>query len=81
MLSFGKILLLVAVALGVMIVWRWLKARERVEEDQARRGGGARRRAVTQDMEPCPGCGTFVPVGSGACGRPECPASKGKSRV
>lgn len=82
MLSFGKILLLAGVILGVMVVWRWLKTRD--DPPAARRrgkGGGRGREALTQDMEPCPGCGTFVAAGTGACGRPECPATQGKNRV
>ncbi|MGE0154127.1 MAG: hypothetical protein AB7R90_16040 [Reyranellaceae bacterium] len=71
----GKILLLAGVVLAVMVVWRWLKSRDREDGVRKPRAGRSRRGALTQDMEPCPACGTFVPVGTGACGRPECPAT------
>jgi hypothetical protein len=75
MLSFSKILLLVGVILAVGVVWRWLKTRDRDDAPQARRAGRTKRGTLTQDMEACPSCGTFVPVGTGACGRAECPAT------
>lgn len=75
MLSFGKILMLAAVALTVMVVWRWLKSRELENAPEKPRAGRRKREPLTQDMEACPGCGTFVPVGTGSCGRPECPST------
>ncbi len=80
MLSFGKILLLAGVVLAVMVVWRWLKTRDAAPSGR-RQAGRRGREALTQDMEPCPACGTFVAVGTGTCGRPECPATRGKTRA
>ena len=75
MLSFGKILLLAGVILAVIVVWRWLKSRDRDDAPPKARAGRSKRGTLTQDMEACPACGTFVPVGTGACGRAECPAT------
>ena len=75
MLSFGKILLLVGVILAVTVVWRWLKSRDRDEAPAKSRRARAKREALTQDMEPCPSCGTFIAAGTGSCGRKECPAT------
>jgi hypothetical protein len=75
MLSFGKILMLAGVVLAVMVVWRWLKSRDREDAPAKPRQGRARRDALTQDMEPCPSCGTFIAAGTGSCGRKECPAT------
>jgi len=78
MLSFGKILMLVAVVLAVMVVWRWLKARDLEDGQRKARRGRSRRESITQDMEPCPACGTFIAAGTGSCGRPECPSSSSR---
>ncbi len=75
MLSFGKILMLAGVVLVVMVVWRWLKSRDRDEAPPKPRQGRAKREALTQDMEPCPSCGTFMVAGAGSCGGRECPAT------
>jgi hypothetical protein len=75
MLSFGKILMLVGVVLAVMVVWRWLKSRDREDAPSKPRTGRGKREALTQDMEPCPSCGTYIPAGTGSCGRQECPAT------
>ena len=75
MLSFGKILMLAGVVLAVMVVWRWLKSREREAGPETPRRSRRKPAAVTQDMEPCPACGTFVASGTGTCGRAECPAT------
>ena len=75
MLSFGKILMLAGVVLVVMVVWRWLKSRDREDTPVRPRQGRATRETLTQDMEPCPACGTFIAAGTGSCGRKECPAT------
>lgn len=75
MLSFGKILMLAAVVLVVMVVWRWLKARDIADASGKPRRTRAKRESIAQDMEPCPSCGTYIATGTGSCGRPECPAT------
>ena len=81
MLSFPKLIVLVAVIAVIWFGFRWLERVERArrraaERAQARLGrdrlgpiGGAE----TQEMKACPVCGTYVAATARACGRPKCP--------
>ena len=68
-LSFGKILLIVIVA---VIAWRGLRIYQQVQVRLAeqRRAGGAvppgrgQAAAAATDLVACPRCGTFVPNGT-----------------
>ena len=80
MLSFPKLVILVAV---IAIIWfgfrwfeRWEKERRAAERSAAQLGrdrgrGTADRQA--EDMTACPVCGTYVSAAARACGRANCP--------
>ncbi len=83
-----KILLTLAV---IALVWFGFKYLGRLGEIKAEKAAGlhvhgrprrasgrADREAAsasTEVLEPCADCGTFVPKGQRACGRPSCPYS------
>jgi|GEM_PF-305679 len=85
-ISFGKVVLLVAV---VAVIWfgfrwfqRWEKERrdraEREEREEGRLGRDASPRPrgdtmPTEVMTACRVCGTYVAEGTRSCGRPRCP--------
>ena len=67
MLSLSKILLLLAVAVGVFFAFRLLR--------QPRRPPVAKPTAPKAlDLRKCAVCGVFVGAGEAACERPNCPA-------
>lgn len=68
MLSFSKILLLIAVIAAVFFIARWLRAAPR--KPVARRAAGN-----ALDLRKCGVCGVYVGEADGACGRPNCPAA------
>jgi hypothetical protein len=78
-LSFGKLLLLAALA---AVVWYWLKRPHLIEAvtRAVRREmrGQARPRPAgpaieAEDLVKCERCGAYVAAHAGACGRPDCP--------
>lgn len=83
-ISFGKVVLLVAVVAVVWFGYRWLqrwdKERREAERREAaqlgRQGGQAPDPAprAAEEMTACRVCGTYVaPAAARACGRPNCP--------
>jgi hypothetical protein len=82
MLSFPKLLVLVAV---VAIIWfgfrwfeRWERERRKAAERAQGRLGGGQQQAPTggrtaEEMQACRVCGTYVAAGARACSRPNCP--------
>ncbi len=87
MLSFSKILLLVAVIAAVWFGWRWIArvdAQRRAalnrrpapssKADPGRTAAAPPPRMEAEDMEKCPECGAYVaPRSAVSCGRPGCP--------
>ena len=79
MLSFPKLLVLVAVIAIIWFGFRWFERWER----ERRTGGrtpsqlGRERRSTTsrptEDMVACPICGTYVAGAARSCGRANCP--------
>ncbi|MBV8537365.1 MAG: hypothetical protein JO128_17330 [Alphaproteobacteria bacterium] len=83
MLSFPKLVVLVAVVAIIWFGFRWFERWERerrqaAERTQSRLGG---RPAATdggaEDMKACAVCGTFVAATARACGRANCPLPHG----
>lgn len=73
-LSFGKVLLLVAVVVVVWIAVRVLRGPNRAVGGGADRGKRGARRIAAEDMVACPRCGVFVLAHrTEPCTRPECP--------
>ena len=78
MLSFGKIMVIVAVAVGALIAFRVFghmgkiaahnKAREPERREEARRE--AQRESRTADLASCPKCKVYTET---PCGQPDCP--------
>jgi uncharacterized protein len=83
MLSFPKLVVLVAVIAIIWFGFRWFERWERerrqaAERTQSRLGGGGSRQgpiggSVAEDMKACPVCGTFVAATARSCGRANCP--------
>jgi uncharacterized protein len=81
MLSFPKLVVLVAVVAIVWFGFRWLerveRARRRAAERSQARLGRERQspigRGETQEMKACPVCGTYVAATARACSRADCP--------
>lgn len=81
MLSFPKLVVLVAVIAVIWFGFRWLerieRARRRAAERAQARLGRSRPGPIgggeTQEMKACPVCGTYVAATAGACGRANCP--------
>ena len=82
MLSFNKLLVLVAVILAVIVAYRVIGAmkRQRDEIERLRRQEVAQNKTRpkagpsqgAEDMRRCPACNSFVVAGS-RCGRADCP--------
>jgi hypothetical protein len=81
MLSFPKLVILVAVVAIIWFGFRWFERRERerrqaAERSQSRLGPG-RPGPIgghgAEDMQACAVCGTYVAAGARACARPKCP--------
>ena len=82
MLSFPKLVVLVAV---VAIIWfgfrwfeRWERERRRASERSPGQLGNGRQGPVgghagAEEMQACRVCGTYVAAGARACSRPNCP--------
>ncbi|HEX9465431.1 MAG TPA: hypothetical protein VGB82_22740 [Alphaproteobacteria bacterium] len=86
MITFPKLLLLVAVIAIIWFGFRWF---ERWEKERRAGGGGRQgqlgrggdagmksargREATPEEMTACPICGTYVAAGAGSCGRANCP--------
>lgn len=81
MLSFPKLVVLVAVVAVIWFGFRWLervgRARRRAAERAQARLGRGRPGPIggveTQEMKACAVCGTYVAATAQACGRPKCP--------
>lgn len=73
-LSFGKLLILVAV---IAVVWLGARRSSRPAHRQSEEpppSQGNARRVEAEDMTPCPVCGTYVTANRpAACDRPDCP--------
>lgn len=81
-ISFGKVIVLVAVVAMVWFGFRWFQRwekerREKEDKTEARLGRDASPKAAdtvpTEVMTACRVCGTYVADGARACGRPRCP--------
>ena len=86
MLSFPKLVVLVAVVAIIWFGFRWFERWERerrraAERSQGRLGNGRQAPGGThpaaEDMRACPVCGTYVASTARACGRPKCPFPAG----
>lgn len=82
MISFPKLVVLVAVIAIIWFGFRWFERWERerrhaAERGQGRLGGGGRQGPIggsdTEEMKACSVCGTYVAVTARACGRSNCP--------
>jgi len=81
MLSFPKLVVLVAVIAIIWFGFRWFERWERerrqaAERTQSRLGGGRKGPVggnVAEDMKACPVCGTYVATTARSCGRANCP--------
>ena len=85
MLSFPKLLLLVALIAIIWFGFRWFERWEKERRDQSRGPAGrvGRDRATgmppgghdraAEEMTACPICGTYVAAGARSCGRTNCP--------
>lgn len=84
-ISFGKVLLLVAVVAIIWFGYRWLQRwdkerRESERREAAQLGQSAARPATGQaeEMSACRVCGTYVAASAArSCGRPNCPFPRG----
>lgn len=86
MLSFPKLVVLVAVIAIIWFGFRWFERWERERRQPTERSQGrlARDRQgpiggrETEDMTACRVCGTYVAASTArACGRPKCPFPRG----
>lgn len=86
MLSFPKLVVLVAVVAIIWFGFRWFERWERerrqaAERSQGRLGNGRQGpvggHGAAEDMRACPVCGTYVASAARACGRPKCPFPAG----
>jgi len=84
MLSFPKLLLLVALVAIIWFGFRWFERweRERRNQRQGMQGRVGRDRdagmpgtsdRTPEEMTACPICGTYVAAGARSCGRTNCP--------
>ncbi len=82
MLSFPKLVVLVAVVAVIWFGFRWFERWERerrqsAERPQGRLGGGRQgpigSSGGAEEMKACAVCGTYVSTTARACGRPNCP--------
>lgn len=86
-ISFGKVLLLVAVVAVIWFGYRWLQRwdKERREADRREATQLGRQQAGTgpvasqaEEMSACRICGTYVAATAArSCGRPNCPFPRG----
>ncbi len=69
-LSFGKILFTLLVIAAVWRGFRWVQDLQQRRAERALRRRPQARRTVSLELEPCPGCGTYLPRGSSchSCG-------------
>ncbi|MEZ5669784.1 MAG: hypothetical protein R3F55_20570 [Alphaproteobacteria bacterium] len=73
MLSFGKILIIVAVVVGVMVAYRVMSVAKKASAERARAPGPRRDGRVdakAAELRNCPACGTYTDA---RCNRPNCP--------
>lgn len=88
MLSFPKIVVLVAVVAVIWFGFRWFERWEREQRQAADRGQGRLGRERdrqgpiggrdTEEMTQCPVCGTYVAAKTArSCGKPKCPYPRG----
>jgi len=91
MLSFPKIIVLVAVVAIIWFGFRWFERWERerrqaAERTQSRLGGGRPVQGAhgpiggsggAEEMKACAVCGTYVAATARACSRPKCPLPRG----
>jgi len=85
MLSFPKLMLLVALVAIIWFGFRWFERweKERRTHNQGRTGRVGRDRTsgmsageggrAPEEMTACPICGTYVAAGARSCGRTNCP--------
>jgi hypothetical protein len=86
MITFPKLLLLVALIAVIWFGFRWFERWERerrtgssARPGQVGRGGDAgvgqprAREPAAEEMTACPICGTYVAAGARSCGRTNCP--------
>lgn len=79
MLSFGKVILIVVVIVGVMVAFSVAKRLR--PPDQQRAAGSppdsapnaGRANNQSADLKACPRCGTYTQT---ACGKPDCPLGR-----
>ena len=88
MLSFPKLVVLVAVVAIIWFGFRWFERWERERRQAAERGQGRLGsgrpaqgpiggQTAAEDMRACSVCGTYVASAARACGRPKCPFPPG----
>ncbi len=90
MLSFPKLVVLVAVVAAIWFGFRWFERWERERRQTAERGPGRLGRGSererqgpiggrdTEEMTACSVCGVYVAAKTArACGRPKCPFPRG----
>ncbi len=80
MLSFPKLVVLVAVIAAIWFGFRWFERWERERRTGRQGGAGPTRRVnggaggrAAEEMIACPVCGTYVASTAPSCGRPKCP--------
>ncbi|MBM3569226.1 MAG: hypothetical protein FJX46_10800 [Alphaproteobacteria bacterium] len=77
-MSFTKILLLLALAVGIYLLWRGFKAHKRAASPPPLENAAPDSRSANavEDLTACPACGAYMAVNSPACGRADCPRKK-----